>query len=122
MIMLLHMFTDCCMGRFALEKCEKLKQFLICCCVSLLTNRYSHGHFEIGTRLCCSIAVTLLTFYRPAMPFGNRKKILCLFSSVLSQLKKYHPSGNLKFYNLGILQGLKLRILVKKKSFQFLLS
>jgi len=37
-----------------------------------------------------------------------------LFSSVLSQFKKYHPSGNLKLYNLGILKSLKLRILVKK--------
>jgi len=33
-----------------------------------------------------------------------------LFSSVLSQLKKYRPSGNLKFYNLSIFQNLKLRI------------
>jgi len=32
----------------------------------------------------------------------------------LSQFKKYHPSGNLKFYNIGILRSLKLRILVKK--------
>jgi len=44
-----------------------------------------------------------------------------LFSSVSSQFKKYHPCENLKFYNLGILKSLKLRILVKK-SFQFLLS
>jgi len=57
-----------------------------------------------------------LTLYRPAMPFGNRKKNILedLFSSVLSQFKKYHPSGNLKFYNLGIIKSLKLRILVKK--------
>jgi len=46
---------------------------------------------------------------------SNRKNIFDdLFSSVLSQFKKYHPSGNLKFYNLGILKSLKLRILVKK--------
>jgi len=32
----------------------------------------------------------------------------------LFQFKKYQPSGNLKFYNLGILKSLKLRILVKK--------
>jgi len=32
----------------------------------------------------------------------------------LSQFKKYHPSGNLKFYNLGVSKSLKLRILVKK--------
>jgi len=32
----------------------------------------------------------------------------------LSQFKKYHPSGNLKFFNLGFLKSLKLRILVRK--------
>jgi len=37
-----------------------------------------------------------------------------LFSSALSQFKKYHPSGNLKFEYLGIFQGLKLRILMGK--------
>jgi len=37
-----------------------------------------------------------------------------LFSSVLSQFKKYHPSGNLKFDNLGIFQSFKLRILAEK--------
>jgi len=31
------------------------------------------------------------------------------FSSVLSHFKKYHPSGNLKFNNLGIFPSLKLR-------------
>jgi len=33
-----------------------------------------------------------------------------LFSSVLSQLKKYQPFRNLKFKNLGTSQSLKLRI------------
>jgi len=58
----------------------------------------------------------LLTHYRPTMPFGDRKKNILedLFSSVLSQLKKYHPSGNLKFNYIGISQSLKLRILVGK--------
>jgi len=37
-----------------------------------------------------------------------------LFISILSQFKKYHLSGNPKFYNLGIYQSLKLRILVEK--------
>jgi len=37
-----------------------------------------------------------------------------LFSSVLSTFKKYHPSGNLKFNNLGIFQSLKLRNLMGK--------
>jgi len=34
------------------------------------------------------------------------------FSSSLSQFKKYHPSGNPKFNNLGIFQSLKLRFFV----------
>jgi len=64
-----------------------------------------------------------LTLYHPAMPFGNRKKNILedLFSSVLSQFKKYPPSGNLKFNHLGIFQSLKLRILMEK-SVLFLLS
>jgi len=43
------------------------------------------------------------------MPLGNRKKMFRdLFSAVLSQFKKYHPSENLKFNNLGIFQSLQL--------------
>jgi len=38
-----------------------------------------------------------------------------LFSSVLSQFKKYHPSGNLKFDYLGTLESFKLPILMEKK-------
>jgi len=49
------------------------------------------------------------------MPFCNRKNILeDLFISVLSPFNKYHPSGNLKFYYLGIFRSLKLRILMQK--------
>jgi len=61
--------------------------------------------------------------YHPAMPFGNRKKNILgdLFSSALSQSKKYTPSGNLEFNYLGILQSLTLSILMEK-SFPFLLS
>jgi len=56
-----------------------------------------------------------LTHYRPVMPFGNRKNILeDRFSLALSQFKKYHPSGNLKFNNSGIYQSLKFRILTEK--------
>jgi len=56
-----------------------------------------------------------LTHYLSAMPFGNIKKYLeDLFSSVLSQLKKYLPSRNLKFNNSDISQSLKLRILMGK--------
>jgi len=50
------------------------------------------------------------------MPFGNRKKNILedLLSLVLSQFRKYHPSGNLKFIYLDIFQSLKLHILVEK--------
>jgi len=49
------------------------------------------------------------------MPFGNRKIILKnLFTSLLSQFKKYHPSGNQKLNYLGIFQSLKLRISMGK--------
>jgi len=44
----------------------------------------------------------------------EKKNLEDLFSSVLSQFKKYHPSGNLKFNNLGIFLSLKLRTLVRK--------
>jgi len=37
-----------------------------------------------------------------------------LFSSVLSQFKKYHPSENQKFNYVGIFQSSKLRILMEK--------
>jgi len=57
-----------------------------------------------------------LTHYRPAMPFGKRKKNILedLFSSVLSLFKKYHPTENLTFNNLGIFLCLKLRNLMGK--------
>jgi len=38
-----------------------------------------------------------------------------LLSSVLSQFKKCHASGNSKFNNLGIFQSSKFRILMEKK-------
>jgi len=44
------------------------------------------------------------------MPFANRKKNILedLFSSALSQFRQYHPSGNLKFNNLGIFKAYKI--------------
>jgi len=51
------------------------------------------------------------------MPFGNRKKEIILedlISSVLSQFKKYYPSGNLKLNYLGTFQSLKLPFLMEK--------
>jgi len=44
----------------------------------------------------------------------QKNKLEDLFSSILSQFKKYHPSGNLKSKNLGIFQSLKLRNLMGK--------
>jgi len=45
----------------------------------------------------------------------EKKNILeDLFSSLLSQLKNYHPSGSPKFNNLGVFQSLKLHILMEK--------
>jgi len=41
--------------------------------------------------------------------------------SIVTIIKIYHPSRNLKFDNLGIFQSFKFRIL-KEKSFQFFLS
>jgi len=53
------------------------------------------------------------------MPFENKQKIEDLFSSVLSQFKKYHPSGILKFNNLGIFQSWKFRNLMEKNPSNF---
>jgi len=51
----------------------------------------------------------VLTQYRPAMPFGNRKNYFRgSFELSIVHFKKYHPSGNLKFINLGIFQSLKI--------------
>jgi len=49
------------------------------------------------------------------VPLATEKNILeDLFSAVMSQFKKYHPSENLKFNNFGIFQSLKLRNLMVK--------
>jgi len=45
---------------------------------------------------------------------ATEKKIEDFFSLVLAQFKKYRPSGNLKFNNLGIFQSLKFRISMEK--------
>jgi len=50
----------------------------------------------------------------PSDAVWKQKKIEDLFSSVLSQFKKYHPSRNLKLNSLGIPHGLKLRNLMGK--------
>jgi len=49
-----------------------------------------------------------------AVPKQKKNILEDLFSSVLSQFKKYHPSANTKFNNLRIFQSLKLRNLMGK--------
>jgi len=50
----------------------------------------------------------------------QKKNILVdLFSSILSQFKKYHPSGNLKFDNLDIFQSLGIAYLNGKSPSNF---
>jgi len=61
--------------------------------------------------------------FNPLLPSGavrqQKKSILeDLFSPVLSQFKNYHPSGNLKFNNLGIFQ-LKIAYLSGKNPSNF---
>jgi len=54
--------------------------------------------------------VMVLIHYRPAMPFGNRKKYYKgSFQVSFVTVKKYHSSENQKFNNLGFFQSLKLR-------------
>jgi len=50
----------------------------------------------------------------PSDDVRQQKKTILedLFSSVLSQFKKYYTSGNLKLVNVGILKSLKFRILM----------
>jgi len=57
----------------------------------------------------------------PSDAVWQQKKIFLRIFSVQYYLnvKKYHPSGNLKFFNLGILKSLKLRTLVKKNPSKF---
>jgi len=72
--------------------------------------------------LYCSY-LGILTPNRPAMPFGNRKNYFRgSFQLVSLQFKKYHPSVNLKFNNLGIFTSLKLRILIEKNHSNFSLA
>ena len=55
------------------------------------------------------------TLYRPAMPFGNRKKYFKgSFQLKIVTIQKILPPGNLKFNYLGIFQSFKLRISMEK--------
>jgi len=54
-----------------------------------------------------SLCLAPLTHYRPAMPRSETEKFILgdLLSSLLSQFKKYPPSGNLNFNFLGIFKS-----------------
>jgi len=60
-----------------------------------------------------------LTHYRPAMSFGNIKKIRGSIYFSIVALKKYRPSENLQFNDLGIFQSLKLRNLMGENPSNF---
>jgi len=65
------------------------------------------------------INVDLTKMHRPATAQRCRSEtgkciLEDLFSTVLSQFKKHHSSGNLIFNNLGIFQSLKFRILMER--------
>ena len=59
-----------------------------------------------------------INLLRPRDAVRKQKKIKkylqYLFSPALSQFKKYHPSGKMKFNNLGIFQSLKMHTTLKK--------
>jgi len=76
-----------------------------------LTGGRFHGKITIAF-----FSAPILTHYRSAMPFGKRKKYSrgWFQISIVIHFKKYHPSENLKFNNLGIFRSLKLPVLMGK--------
>jgi len=66
------------------------------------------------TLLVVSLNVVQPTTAQRCLSAAEKFILEFLFSSILSQFKKYHPSGNLKFKYSGIFQCLKLRILIEK--------
>jgi len=81
------------------------------------------GHVNLGHVNLSHVDLGHVNPLPPSDAVRKQKKNILedRFSSVLSQFKKYRPSGNLKFNNLGIFQSLKLRILMEK-ILQFLQS
>jgi len=65
--------------------------------------------FELLVYIDILINLSLINPQPPSDAVRKQKNYFRVsYSSVLSQLKKYHPSGNMKFNNLGIFQSLKL--------------
>jgi len=68
---------------------------------------------QVKAHIGSGIAIQSRYAFNPLPPSGpvrqqKENSLEGLFSSVLSQFKKYHPSGNLKFNNLGIFLKLKI--------------
>jgi len=59
------------------------------------------------------------TVRKPKKKKEKKTLLKDLFSSVQSQSKKYHPSGNLKFNNLGIFPNLEVACFNRKNPFNF---
>jgi len=102
---------------------ELTKLFIVHACKSLYPGTLMKGTPRILSQLTRSLLGLCLRsswaiIFNPPPPsyaVWKQKKIFKdIFSSVSSQFKKYHPSGNLKFNNSGISQSLKSRTSVGK--------
>jgi len=70
----------------------------------------------IGSYLNFAVIFAMLNPLPPSNAVRGKKNEW-IFSLVLSHFKKYHPSGSLKFNNLGISQSLKYLILMETNPF-----
>jgi len=66
-----------------------------------------------------SRVIFLLTHYRPAMPFGNRKTYFRGIFSVQHCHNSNHPSGNREINILGVSEKLKIAHFSEKKPLSF---
>jgi len=78
--------------------------------------RWSHTSLLWDKDTFYPIISTVLTHYTAQRCRSETQKFILedLFSSVLSQFRKYHSSENPKFINSGIFQSLKFRILMEE--------
>ena len=74
-----------------------------------METRYFGSRFVKSNRINLFLT-QILTHFTQRCRSETKNYLEYIFSSVLSEFKKYHRSGNLKFNNLGISKSLKLRI------------
>jgi len=69
-----------------------------------------------ATSIPLTETIRLINPQPPSDAVRKQKKSILedIYSSVLSQFKRYHPSENVKFIDLGIFQSLKFCILMEK--------